>query len=227
MPTILITAVNRGIGRALAELYLARGWRVIGTVRDLTRDGGARQLADEGRLKLIALDVRDEASISAAANAVDEPLDALINNAGVIGPDRQSPLDMDFDGFADTLNINVLGPLRIVQAFLPQLRRAKSARILTISSRMGSHESGKSNRIAYRASKAAVNRLMQGLATDLAGEGIAVCVAHPGWVQTDMGGSGADISAQESAAGLARLIDGLSLKNTGAFYNYDGSTIPW
>ena len=140
MPTILITAVNRGIGRALAELYLARGWRVIGTVRDLTRDGGSRQLADEGRLKLIALDVRDEASISAAANAVDEPLDALINNAGVIGPDRQSPLDMDFDGFADTLNINVLGPFRIVQAFLPQLRRAKRSRILTISSRLGSDE---------------------------------------------------------------------------------------
>jgi len=226
--TYLITGIGRGIGRELARVLLHRGERVIGTLRSLdqTRPEWSEPLAS-GQLTLLALDVRDEGSIKAAAKQCDEPVDVLVNNAGIIGPQRQSTLDMDFEGFLDTFRVNTLGPLRIVQAFLPHLKRAKAAKIVTISSRMGSLSYAKSDRIAYRASKAAVNKVVQGLATDLQPEGIAAISVHPGWVQTDMGGSGADISVQDSAKGLVRLIDRLTMDDTGGFFDWQGERIPF
>ena len=228
MGTYLITGIGRGIGCELARVLLHRGERVIGTLRSLdqTRPEWSEPLAS-GQLTLLALDVRDEGSIKAAAKQCDEPVDVLVNNAGIIGPQRQSTLDMDFEGFLDTFRVNTLGPLRIVQAFLPHLKRAKAAKIVTISSRMGSLSYAKSDRIAYRASKAAVNKVVQGLATDLQPEGIAAISVHPGWVQTDMGGSGADISVQDSAKGLVRLIDRLTMDDTGGFFDWQGERIPF
>ncbi|MBF9233614.1 SDR family oxidoreductase [Microvirga alba] len=228
MGTYLITGIGRGIGQELTRILLSRGDRVIGTVRDPGQVPAEWEaFVKNGRLELLKLDVRDEASIADAASRVNEPVDVLINNAGIIGPDRQSTLNMDFEGFLDTLRVNTLGPLRVVQAFLPQLRRSPQAKIVTISSRMGSLSYAKSDRIAYRASKAAVNKVMQGLATDLAVDGIAAIAVHPGWVQTDMGGSGADISVQQSAAGLVKLVDRLTLKETGGFFDWQGDAIPF
>ncbi len=226
METYLITGIGRGIGREIARTLLARGDRVIGTVREPDQefpDWDEAKRSDQ--FKLLRLDVRDEASIADAASQLNEPVDVLINNAGVIGPKRQSTSDMDFDGFLDTLSINTLGPLRIAQAFLPSLLHSKQARIVTISSRMGSLSYAKSDRIAYRASKAAVNKVMQGLATDLRERGITVVTVHPGWVKTDLGGSGADISVQESAAGLLTLIDRLTLDDTGSFFDWRGERL--
>jgi NAD(P)-dependent dehydrogenase (short-subunit alcohol dehydrogenase family) len=228
MGTTLITGIGRGIGQELARVLLHRGERVVGTLRDpdqLSAPWG--EFIAGGQLKLLALDVRDGASIEAAARTLDEPVDVLVNNAGIIGPRRQSTLDMDFEGFLETLAVNTLGPLRVVQAFLPHLRRAKAAKIVTISSRMGSLSHAKSDRIAYRASKAAVNKVVQGLATDLHSEGIVAVSVHPGWVRTDMGGSGADISIQESATGLLALVDRLRLDDTGGFFNWQGERIPF
>ena len=228
MGTYLITGIGRGIGQELARALLLRGERVIGTLRDPLRAPEALSGSiASGRLRLLALDVRDGASIAEAARQIDEPVDVLVNNAGIIGPQRQSTLDMDFDGFLETLRVNTLGPLRIVHAFLPHLRRAKRPKIVTISSRMGSLSYAKSDRIAYRASKAAVNKVMQGLATDLQPEGIVAIAVHPGWVRTDMGGSAADISVEESAAGLIRLIDRLTLEETGRFFDWMGAEIPF
>jgi NAD(P)-dependent dehydrogenase (short-subunit alcohol dehydrogenase family) len=228
MKTYVITGVGRGIGYELVRQLLLRGERVIGTVRD-----GAhipeefRDAKNEGRFNTLIFDVRDEASIEAAVRQLDEPVDVLINNAGVIGPRQQSTLAMDFKGFLETLDINTLGPLRVAQALLPFLRRAQNAKLVTISSRMGSLSYAKSDRIAYRASKAAVNKVVQGLATDLRADGIVAVSVHPGWVRTDMGGSGADIAAQESAAGLLKLIDGLTLEDTGGFFDWSGARIPF
>jgi NAD(P)-dependent dehydrogenase (short-subunit alcohol dehydrogenase family) len=145
----------------------------------------------------------------------------------VIGPDRQSTTDMDFTGFIETLNVNTVGPLRVTQALLPALRRSKAARVAIISSRMGSLSYASSDRIAYRASKAAVNKVSQGLATDLAVDGITVAAFHPGWVRTEMGGANADIDVTESAEGIMRVIDDMKLRQTGHFWNYDGSTASW
>ena len=170
----------------------------------------------------------DEAAIKAAASRIDEPIDVLINNVGVIGPLTPNALEMDFAGFAETLDIDVLGPLRIVHAFLPHLRRAKAGKIVAISSQLGGMTYPGSDRIAYRAAKAALNKVMQGVAEDLAPEGIAVVIVHPpGWVKTDMGGSRASIEPAESAAGLIEVVDRLTVASTGRFVNWDGSARAW
>ncbi len=226
MTTILITGVGRGVGHELARQSLDKGWRVIGSVRRPEDAGRLHDLAGEAFRSLI-FDVRDGGAIEAAAESIADPVDILINCSGIIGPQRQSALDMDFDGFAETLAINTIGPLRVVHAFLPHLRLSANGRILTLSSWMGSTAHPKSDRIAYRASKAAVNKLMQGLATDLAPEGIAVASVHPGWVRTDMGGSQAAVSPQDSAAGVLTLCERLTPDNTGQFWNFDGSQLPW
>jgi NAD(P)-dependent dehydrogenase (short-subunit alcohol dehydrogenase family) len=226
--TYLITGIGRGIGRELARVLLHRGDRVVGTLRDLNQSPPEwGEFIAGGQLRLLALNVRNGVSIREAAASFDEPIDVLVNNAGIIGPQRQSTLDMDFEGFLEILDINTLGPLRIVQAFLPHLRRAKAAKIITVSSRMGSLSHAKSDRIAYRASKAAVNKVMQGLATDLRSEGIVAVSVHPGWVQTDMGGAGADISVQDSATGLVALIDRIALEDSGSFFDWQGDRLPF
>jgi NAD(P)-dependent dehydrogenase (short-subunit alcohol dehydrogenase family) len=226
MTTILITGVARGIGKALCVHALKRGWSVIGSVRD---DESATNLKAElgDSFQALVFDVTDAKAIANAAKLVDEPIDILINNAGIFGPKRQSTLDMDFDGFAQMLAVNTLAPLMITQAFLPHLKRSARPRVLTISSQMGSMSYASSNAIAYRASKAAVNKVCQGLATDLKPMGIAVAVLHPGWVRTDMGGQGADIAPDESAAGILKVAEQLDVASTGRFLNYDGTQLAW
>lgn len=227
MSRILITGAGRGIGLALVKELMARGHQVFGSVRN---SESARQLATEfgAGFTPLLFDVTDDQAVTTAAAALEAPLDVLLNNAGVLGERSPNTIDYsDFEEFADVLAINTLAPLRVIQAFLPHLRRGEAPRILTVSSQMGMMSYQKSNAIAYRASKAAVNKVMQGVATDLEPEGIAVQMLHPGWVRTDMGGSGADISVQESASGIADRIEGLTIEQTGSFVNYDGTPMPW
>ena len=230
MSAVLITGCNRGIGLALARLALARGDQVIATCRE---PGTAAQLQalsapHPGQIEILPLDVTDAASVRAlAARLGRRPVKLLVNNAGVIGPARQSTLDMDFDGFAATLAVNTLAPLRLAQALLPNLQAAGGAKIATITSGMGSMSYARSDRIAYRASKAAVNKVMQGLATDLKPLGIAVLLLHPGWVKTDMGGAGADISVEDSARGILAQVDALTLASSGGFVDYAGRVMSW
>lgn len=226
MTTILITGTNRGIGLELTKQALAKGWTVYGSARGVVTDPDAH-ICEHPRFHDLVFDVTDRAAVRAAAASVSAPIDILINNAGSIGPARQSTLDMDFDGFAETLAINTLAPLAVSQAFLPHLKRSSNPRILTVSSWMGSLSHAKSDRIAYRASKAAVNKVMQGLASDLEPMGIAVAMLHPGWVRTDMGGQGADIDVVTSAAGILKIAEGLTLEGTGKFYNWDGTMLAW
>lgn len=226
MTTIMVTGAARGVGKALMQEGAKRGHTMVGSVRSQKdADGLKTELGD--KTQVLIFDVADGDSIAEAARAYDGPLDILINNAGIIGPERQSTLDTDFDGFAETLSINTLGPLRVAQAFLPHIKKSGDGKIITISSQMGMMNYAKSDRIAYRASKSAVNKIMQGLATDLMPVGIAVQVLHPGWVRTDMGGPGADISPQESATGIMDRAEQLSMGTSGTFLNYDGATMPW
>lgn len=211
--TVLITGANRGIGRALFDLYLAQG-EVIGT---------ARQATDE----FSALEVTDPASHRALAASVTQPLDLLICNAGVY-PDHRENLA---DGYAPELwalgfATNVTGVFLSVQSLLPQLRRAKG-KIAIISSQMASDTQAPGGSYIYRASKAAALNLGRNLATDLRAEGIAVGIYHPGWVQTDMGGAGAEITVAQSANGLAARFAALSLDTTGCFETYDGTPHPY
>ena len=211
--TTLITGANRGIGRALFEHYQAAGEAVIGTARKPTAD-------------LVTLDVTDPAGQRALGQSI-ETLDLLICNAGVY-PDRGQRLD---DGYAPALwaegfNTNVVGVFLTIQSLLPALRRA-GGKIAIISSQMASDTTAPGGSYIYRASKAAALNLGRNLASDLKPQGIAVGIYHPGWVQTEMGGAGADITEAQSARGLAARFAALSLATTGCFETWDGRAHPF
>ena len=205
---LLITGSNRGIGAALYNAARTAGHTPIGTTRD-GRDGTIALTLD-----------RPETIASQLANV--DPVDVLINNAAVITPERQSPLDMDFAGFAATLCINTIAPLAVAQAVLPQLRQSRAPKILALSSQMAWMGYRKCDRIAYRASKAALNKTMQGLATALEPEGIPVALVDPGWVRTDMGGPEAEQDPMVVAASILTLATNLTLQNTGKFFRFTG-----
>lgn len=211
--TTLITGANRGIGRALMQHYQAAGDTVIGTARKPVPG-------------LVTLDVTDPAAQRALGQSLDT-LDLLICNAGVY-PDRGQKLD---DGYAPELwaegfNTNVVGVFLTIQSLLPALRRAQG-KIAIISSQMASDTKAPGGSYIYRASKAAALNLGRNLATDLKPQGIAVGIYHPGWVQTDMGGAGADITEAQSAQGLAARFAALSLATTGCFETWDGRAHPF
>lgn len=221
MATIVIAGANRGIGLELSRQYASEGHDVIRAMRGDDR-------ADPIFGTTMALDVSDDESVAKFAAGLDgRPVDLLIANAGVIGPSRQSATEMDFSGFLSALDVNVLGPLRVIQALLPNLRKAEQPIVGVVSSRMGSMASAQGGHIAYRASKAAVNKVVQCLAVDLASEGIALASLHPGWVRTEMGGAAADIDVETSAAGLRKVLGGVSLENSGRFWAYDGEALDW
>ena len=229
MAVVLITGANRGIGLALVKAYAGRRDKVIATVR-ATSD---RHELDEAVkaapkwIEVIEMDVADPAEIGRARRRLEaEPIDVLINNAGIGGPERQSATDMDFDGLIDTLNVNTIAPLRVANAFLPNVKAAKG-KIITLSSQMGQVQSASSDSLAYRVSKAAVNKLMRGLATEMKPMGIPVLIVHPGWVKTDMGGDGAQLTPEQSAAQLQKLIDKLDLASTGKFLAWNGKELAW
>lgn len=213
---VVITGAARGLGRALADAYTARGDRVTGTSR-----------AGEGGL--LRVDVTQAADISGMGAALDaQAVDLLVCNAGVY-PDKGQNLA---DGYppqmwADAFAVNVTGVFLTVQELLPNLQMSGAPRIAIISSQMASHTRAPGGSYIYRASKAAALNLGRNLATDLAHLGIAVGIYHPGWVQTDMGGTAAEITADEAADGLLRRFDELDMAGTGCFRTWDGRDHPY
>jgi NAD(P)-dependent dehydrogenase (short-subunit alcohol dehydrogenase family) len=224
-----ISGANKGIGHGLATLLAARGDDVTASVR--SEEARAKLQEDvarhRARFAIHVFDQRDEAGIRAAARELIAPLDVLVCNAGAYGPQTQSTLDMDFPGALDLFDVNTLGPLRIVQAFLPAMLQADNPRVALMSSGLGSSATEGSTNIAYRAAKAALNKIAQGLAHDLKRERVTVVALNPGWVRTDMGGKNADLSIEESALGLIATIDALTLADTGRFIDYRGRDFPW
>jgi len=213
--TILITGANRGIGAALLAHYQTGTEAVLGTAR---KPGTA----------LERLDVTDpESHAKLARRLAGKPLSLLVCNAGVY-PDKGQSLDHGYPAalWAAALATNVTGVFLTIQSLLPNLR-AGSGKIAIISSRMGSQALAPGGSYIYRASKAAVLNLGRNLAADLAPEGIAVGIYHPGWVKTEMGGAGAEIAPEAAAAGLAARFATLSPATTGCFEAWDGAPIPF
>jgi NAD(P)-dependent dehydrogenase (short-subunit alcohol dehydrogenase family) len=230
MSNVVITGANRGIGLALAELYAKRGDTVFASCRTPAQAAELHTLAKSHALAVLPLDVRDGASVAALVEALAErPVDILINNAGVSGGplERQTAMEIDFAAWADAFDVNSMGPVRVMQALLPALKRAKSPKVMSVTSQLGALSLDLPLAFGYSASKAALNKFMRLAAPELAREGIAVGVIHPGWVKTDMGGAGAKIAPTESAAGIASVIDRLSLEDTGGFFKWDGSRHEW
>jgi NAD(P)-dependent dehydrogenase (short-subunit alcohol dehydrogenase family) len=231
METVLITGANRGIGFELTLQYLRKSSRVIATCR---APESAPLLSELKRsypdtLQVLPLEVTDEQSVQTLVESLrGTTIDVLINNAGVSGGKQQDIRSMDYAWWAHTLAVNAIAPFRVTVALLDNLRRSRKPRIVTLSSQLGSMlRPTTSGFYAYRSSKAAVNKVMQGLAVDLRSENMIVCPVHPGWVQTEMGGANADISPQESASGLIQMIDRLELSDSGRFLKWNGEEHPW
>jgi NAD(P)-dependent dehydrogenase (short-subunit alcohol dehydrogenase family) len=173
--------------------------------------------------------VSDPDSIRALKSTLgDTPIDIVINNAGVAGPERQTADAIDYDQWLVTFRVNSMAPLVIAQALHENLRRGLEKKLVTITSGLGSIENNSGGGwYGYRASKAAVNSVMRGLAHDWAKDGIHVGIFSPGWVRTDMGGKGAPLSPEESVKHLRKRIAELNAKTSGQFLAHTGETIPW
>jgi len=136
-------------------------------------------------------------------------------------------MSMDFAMWTAILNTNTLGPMRIMQAWLPQVRRSAQAKVMNVTSNLGALSHDDPIFYAYSASKAALSKFMRLAALELKREGVAIGLIHPGWVQTDIGGSGAHISPLASATGIVKGIDQLDLENAGNFRQWDGKLHAW
>ncbi|WP_018748071.1 SDR family oxidoreductase [Chitiniphilus shinanonensis] len=221
--TLLLTGANRGLGLEFVRQYLAAGWRVIAVARH-----HADELAtpDTPALRRVALDVTDWQAVAGLADALaDERIDLLLNNAGRYGGDDQALGKLDPEEWLRVLAVNTVAPLMLVQALRPRL--APGAVIASISSRMGSiadNDSG--GAYHYRSAKAALNAAHRSLALDLRGRHVCV-VLHPGWVRTDMGGGNAPLSPAESVRGMRAVLERLTPADSGGFFNYDGTPLPW
>ncbi len=224
MTTVLISGANRGIGLELARQYAAEGARVIAGVRD---PGAADALRAIQGVEVHTLDVSQDAGVQAFRQAVgDSPVDILIANAGVFGA-HQEVGALDFNDWLHTYSVNSLGPVRLVQAFLSNLKAGGGRTAVAITSTLGSTSAHAGDMLGYRASKAALNNAWVGLAAALKGDGLSFLLLHPGWVKTDMGGAGAQITPEQSAQGLrARIAEGGPARS-GKLFAYDGKPLPW
>jgi NAD(P)-dependent dehydrogenase (short-subunit alcohol dehydrogenase family) len=220
----VITAANRGLGLEFARQLAARGERVIATAREPETATALNKLD----VQVEQLDVTDPDSVARFGDTLAaEPVDVLINNAGV-GVRSRSLERVDFDDMLHFFDVNAVGPLRVTRALLPGLRAGSGKKIVNITSRMGSIDDNTSGgAYEYRASKAALNMVTRSLALDYAGEGFVCVVLHPGWVQTDMGGSGAPVKPEDSISGMLRIIGRLSPEYNGEFLDFTGASLPW
>ena len=231
MTTVVITGANRGLGLALAKQHLAHGATVIGGCRN---PSGATELTSAGA-EVLPLDTGSGDSITAFGKAIgDRAVDVLYNNAGIdaraVGADdgARSALDITEQQFRAVMQVNVLGPLLMVQALVDNLRAAKGT-IVNVSAQVGSIEVAQriGRDVSYNSSKAALNMLTLKQSQVLRADGVTVIAVHPGWVRSDMGGPTATLDPAESAAGLVTLVDKLTIDDTGSFLQWDGSIHPW
>ena len=234
MANIVITGANRGIGLALVKAYLIDGNRVYAFCRDpqQAEELAQRAASSGGQLTLHPLDLADGASVAAVAEVLgDTPVDVLLNVAGIIGGRTDSLLDNpytedDFNEWRTAFEVMTIGPFRLAQTLLPNLIAARG-KVMTVSSQIAASTWIHGGLYAYGATKAGVNRVMRSLAADLKQKEVCVASIHPGYVQTDMGGPNAEITPQESAAGIKAVTDSLTLDNSGDFFKWNGELHEW
>ncbi|MDN2564871.1 SDR family oxidoreductase [Aquibium sp. A9E412] len=223
MPTTLITGCDTGIGREFALQYARAGWSVVATHRDI-----ANAIAGVEGIRNLPLDVtRPEAFVALKRALGAEPIDLLVSNAG-IGLDTGRLGALDFGYVRQMLEVNTMGPLRLVETLADNVAASGERRIAAVTSRMGSIGLNLSGgHYGYRASKAGLNALMRSLAVDLFARGITVVLIHPGWVDTAGGGGGGALAVADSVASMRGVIARLGNHETGQLLSYDGTPLPW
>jgi len=229
MKTVLITGGNRGIGLETARQLARRGFNVvIGSRSKSQAEKASREIEQVGKVSSLIVDVSDSRSINAAASKFSEigPLDVLINNAGIYPDEGISVVTISREQMVGTFQTNTFGALEMTQAFLPFLRKSPAARVINLSSGYGQLDGLSANVPSYCLSKLALNGLTIMLAQALMEHRIAVNSMCPGWVRTDMGGSGAPRSVEEGADTAVWLATEADQKLTGKFFR-DRKEISW
>ncbi|HUG46378.1 MAG TPA: SDR family oxidoreductase [Sphingomicrobium sp.] len=219
MPVVLITGANRGLGLEFARQYSADGWEVVATVRQTSEE------LEKLGVRVEIVDMGDLAAVAALGESI-ESLDLLIANAGTYGP-KSVETAQDGRDWSECFAVNTIAPFLLARSVLARVARSKG-KLIGISTRMGSIADNSSGGfIAYRSSKAALNAAWRSLAIDVRPQGVVAAVLHPGWVETRMGGPSAPLGPEESVAGMRRVIEGLGPDQSGGFFSYDGSEVPW
>lgn len=223
--TVLITGANRGIGLALVGVFKDYGYSVIGTARR----PGAAQALNELDVRVEQLDVTDSSSVKRlAASLKGESIDILINNAGMLSDEPKQFAKVKVEQLNTEFQVNALGPLRVTQALLPNVLAGEKKIVANISSMMGSMELNTFGCcLGYRASKAALNSFTKTLAVNFSGQGISFVVLHPGYVKTDINDGKGNVTSQQSAIGLHSVITRLGPADSGKFFDYKGTPMPW
>ena len=228
MGTVFITGANRGLGLEFVKEFTEKNYEVIATCRDLNSSIDLSNLAKSNlTIQLHQLDVSNTKNIQDLSNHLkNEPIDILINNAGIYHSGSFSSVNKD--SWIESFVTNTIGPYEVIENFLPNVLLGIEKKIVSITSKMGSIDDNTSGgSYIYRSSKTALNSMMRSLTHDLKNQGIATLTLHPGWVRTDMGGPGGWIDSFESVQGMIKQIDKLTLKNSGNYLDYAGKSINW
>jgi NAD(P)-dependent dehydrogenase (short-subunit alcohol dehydrogenase family) len=233
MSSVLITGANRGLGLEFARQYAAEGWDVIATARNPKQSKELEQVAKNENVSVQSLNVASDESVKALAATLDgTPIDLLILNSAIFTQDGNKFGGLNFIGWRESFETNVLGAIRVAEALIENVAASERKQIVAISTGMGSLETLESTigfgpAYQYRTSKAALNMAMSILARDVRPRGISVVIFSPGWVQTDMGGANAALTPEQSIGGMRKVLRGDPMELTGKFLSYDGSIWPW
>lgn len=232
MPSVLITGSNRGLGLEWARQYAEAEWQVIATCRRPQEADELQALAARhASVTIHPLDVTSSDDIAAVAGKLDgQSIDILVNNAGVFFEHwGKDPLgSINYTDWEETFRVNTLGAARMTEAFAGQVAASERRLVVVITSHMGTITDITTPRdYAYRSSKAALNAAMKGMSFELQTRGVGVLLLHPGWVRTRMGGANAPLTPEESVRGMRGLVEGFRPAQSGHFYRYDGSELPW
>jgi NAD(P)-dependent dehydrogenase (short-subunit alcohol dehydrogenase family) len=216
MPTVVIIGASRGIGLGFAEAYAADGWEVHATSRTPENPGELGDIA--GNVSIYGLDVRNAEQISELAGVFQgNAIDHLINSAGVLrGVDRD-----------EMMAVNADAPLNIIAALFDAVVRSEHKKIAILTSQMGARDGGGTPSAPYGESKCLLNDRFREIEPEWRAVGVTSVVFHPGWVATDMGGSSASVSIDESVTGMRREIAGLTVADSGKFLTWTGAEHPW
>ena len=225
MKTAVVTGASRGIGSEFVVRLLNNGWRVYAGFR---QDKHRLDLLENENLITYQLDVTDNVSIESFSNNIGHRVDLLINNAGVPDGRWRNIKEIDDEWTLDVININSLGPVRLVRSLYDKMGGQNLSTVVMISSLMGSIDDCHSGRsYAYRASKTALNMFTVAMKKEALEDNISFLILHPGWVKTRMGGENAPVEMNTSVDGMMRLIEEHNLEDSGRFVQYDGVDLPW
>lgn len=229
--TILVTGANRGIGLEIVRQYAESGCTVLACCRSPDSATELQNLAKSNSyISIHQLDVCDETQIIKLAEKLNDiSIDILFNNAGVAGSGVAFG-EVKFNDLIDTFKTDAAAPVMVAQAFIPHVAKSQKKLIVNMSSLLGSIELNTDNSwgwFSYRVSKSALNSATRCMANQLNEMGITVVAMHPGWVLTDMGGNDAEITVEISVSGIRRVLEKVTLTDSGDFLGFDGSRLPW